>query len=163
MNFNESFALTQPVDPATRPVNTLAIPAPCKDAADFDFKYLKKLIREVVIFRDADGNVERPLPDDTVVEGSWQHRAFAEAKIDVPTVTAKSLLDDGFKNDFLLLLAPDWSPPAPATSETQKEGARTATADVQNGRASAKPKPENWRERDHVGRGAPASGGMKVV
>ncbi len=102
----DAFGITTPVDPTKRPNNTLALPAPIKSQAEFDAKFMRKLLREVSIFRNPAGKVEPPLDDDIVVEGSWQHREFAKAGIEVKTHAAVDLIEDGYRNDFLFTLCP---------------------------------------------------------
>lgn len=120
-DFQEAFAMADAPETVKRPANVLAIPAPCKDAYDFDRKFLRKLVREPVLFRDADGRLEPPLSDDVIVEGSEQAKAYADAGIEVRTVTAQSLLDQGYTNDFLYALAGER--PADAVPEVDAEGA----------------------------------------
>jgi hypothetical protein len=105
-DYNETFALTQKPNTINRPQNILAIPAPCKTAEEFDHKFRRKAVREVVIFRDVEGKPLAPLADDVVVEGSWQDKTLTEGGIEHETVTAQSLLDQGYQNDFLFELAP---------------------------------------------------------
>lgn len=100
-NFNEAFALTEAPSAQKRPANTLAIPAPCKTSEEFDKRFLKKLVREVVVFRDEHGEVQPPFPDDIIVRDSWQDKAFTEAGIAHETVTADELRAQGYCNDFL--------------------------------------------------------------
>jgi hypothetical protein len=100
-DFQESFGMVTKPDPKQRPTNVLAVPAPCKTAKEFDAKFLRKLVREVVIVRGLNGDVEPPLPDDVIVAGSLQDIAFTEAGIEHQTVTAESLIADGYQNDFL--------------------------------------------------------------
>ena len=100
-DFQESFGMVTRPDPAKRPTNVLAVPAPCKTAKEFDAKFLRKLIRETVLVRDANGDLEPPLPDDVIVAGSPQDIAFTEAGIEHKTVTAESLIAEGYQNDFL--------------------------------------------------------------
>ena len=100
-DFQESFGMVTKPDPKQRPTNVLAVPAPCKTAKEFDAKFLRKLVREVVIVRGLNGDVEPPLPDDVIVAGSLQDIAFTDAGIEHQTVTAESLIADGYQNDFL--------------------------------------------------------------
>jgi hypothetical protein len=100
-DFQETFGMVSKPDPTQRPTNVLAVPAPCKTAKEFDQKFFKKLVREVVIFRNTNGDVEPPLPDDVIVAGSPQDIAFTQAGIEHQTVTAESLIAQGYQNDFL--------------------------------------------------------------
>jgi len=102
----DAFGITTPADPTKRPTNTLALPAPIKTQAEFDAKFMRKLLREVSIFRDPSGKIEPPLDDDIVVEGSWQHREFVKAGIEVKTHAAVDLIEEGYRNDFLFALCP---------------------------------------------------------
>lgn len=103
---NEAFQMADKPDAVARPQNVLAVPAQMSTEA-YDAKFTnRKLVREVVISRDVTGKVERPLPDDIIVEGSYQHRIFKEEffDIDKQTVTAQSLIEAGYTNDFLFKL-----------------------------------------------------------
>jgi hypothetical protein len=165
-DFNQDFGLTQSRDQVQRPTNVLALPRPCVDSAEFDKRFRKKLIREVVMFRDAESKLLPPLPDDVVVAGTIQARAFEDAKIAVQLVRAETLLDEGFQNDFLYELAPTWKrkpgpKPAGPTRATQEEVARQAAERIKiiepPGKASARPDAEN------IGYGRPKPGGRRIV
>jgi hypothetical protein len=165
-DFNQDFGLTPSRDQVQRPTNTLAIPRPCADSAEFDARFRKKLIREVVLFRDTEGKLLPPLPDDVVVAGTIQARAFEDAKIEVQVVHPTTLLDEGFQNDWLYELAPTWKrkpgpKPAAPTRSQQEEVARQAAERIKimepPGKASARPDAEN------LGYGRPKPGGRRIV
>jgi hypothetical protein len=113
-DLQDEMGLIEKRDTAKRPINVLAIPTPCKTSEEFDKKFLKKLVREVVLFRDVDGRLELPLHDDVIVAGSTQDAAFIEAGIEHKTVTAAALIAEGYQNEFLHDLAPD-AVPTPST------------------------------------------------
>jgi len=120
-------------------------------------------LRNVTLFRDAEGKLLPPLPDDVVVAGTTQARAFEDAGIQVEVVRAETLLDEGFENDWLRELAPAWKPkPKPKPAAVSKEEAATVAADkmvkaIPAGRASAHYDSEN------IGRGTPKPGGYRIV
>jgi hypothetical protein len=120
----DEFGMTTPPDPQKRATNTLAVPAPCKTSEEFDAKFMRKLVREVILFRDVTGKLEPPLDDDLVVEGSWQHREFVKQGMQVRTVTAASLIEAGYTNDFLYTLAPEAPHKKPTADDlyVEKEG-----------------------------------------
>jgi hypothetical protein len=92
-DFAQTFGLTaRPDDVKQRPANVLAVPRPCVDSAEFDSQFRKKLLREVVLFRDSDNKLLPPLVDDVVIAGSVQHRAFMDAHIEVQAVRNRSSL-----------------------------------------------------------------------
>lgn len=151
-----------PTEQQQRPTNLLALPRPCVDTAEFDRKFRKRLLREVVLFRDADNRLLPPLGDDVVVAGTPQHRAFQDAGIEVNAVRAETLLDEGFQNEFLFELAPGYKPkikpqpePMPAEEVAQKAQEKIAKA-APPGKASARYDSEN------LGYGKPPPGGRRV-
>jgi len=165
-SFNEDFGLVTRATETARPTNVLSIPRPCVDSAEFDRRFRGKLVREVVLFRDTEAKLLPPLPDDVVVAGTPQARAFEDAKIDVKVVRAEVLLDEGYTNEFLRELAPSWKPPkklTPTASPTQAERDDVAAqvveriAAVPPGRASARADSEN------IGYGRPKPGGRRIV
>jgi hypothetical protein len=162
-NFNQDFGLTAPREEIKRPTNTLAVPRPCANSAEFDRRFRKKLLRNVTLFRDAQGKLLPPLPDDVVVAGTPQSRAFEDAGIAVKLVRAETLLDEGFENDWLRELAPAWKPkpkPKPATIPKEEAAAQAAakmTKAIPPGKASARYDSEN------IGRGMPKPGGSRVI
>jgi hypothetical protein len=80
-NFNQDFGLTTPRDEVKRPTNTLAVPRPCANPDEFDKRFRRKLLRNVTLFRDTEGKLLPPLPDDVIVAGTVQARAFEDAGI----------------------------------------------------------------------------------
>jgi hypothetical protein len=157
-NFKETFGLTQRPGEVARKINVLAVPRPCVDSAEFDSRFARKLLREVTLFRDKDNKLLPPLPDDVVVAGSPQHRAFSDAGYQVEAVRAELLIDEGYENDFLKKLAPGYMRKVP---EVEKESVRIEAAKrmvqaIKAGKASADYDSEN------IGRGNPAPGGRRV-
>jgi hypothetical protein len=164
-DFNQDFGLTTPREEMKRPTNTLAVPRPCVSSDEFDSRFRKKLLRNVTLFRDTESNLLPPLPDDVVVAGTPQARAFEDAGIEVTLVRAETLLDEGFENEWLRALAPSWKPkPKPKSDKptlTEEEAAAAAAENLAKsippGRASAHYNSEN------IGRGTPKPGGLSVV
>jgi hypothetical protein len=165
-DFNHDFGLTPRISEVQRPTNVLAVPRPCVDSAEFDARFRGKLVREVVLFRNVEGKLLPPLPDDCVVAGTPQARAFEDAKIEVKLVRAETLLDEGFTNDWLRQLAPDWKPPKqpkpPAPTQAERDNIERQAAERVRlaeppGRASARPDAEN------LGYGRPKPGGRRIV
>ena len=162
-DFNEGFGLTTPPSQRQRPVNTLAIPRPCVDSEELNSKFRKKLLREVVLFRDSDNKLLDILPDDVLVVGSHQYRALQDAGRDVTSAAHPTvLIDEGFQNDWLFALAPGYKPKfKPPTAEENLEVAVKAAAKVA---AAATEKP--YRSMDDraegIGRGTPPPGGRRV-
>ena len=144
---NQLFGLTQRPEDAPRSTAVLVAPRPCANSAEFDAKWRRKLLREVVLFRDADGKLLGPLPDDVIVAGSIQHRAFQDAGIAVDAVHPTTLLDEGFTNDWLVELAPGYKPkpPKPEPLKAEEEASSpdivpppTPAAQAPPGKASAR-------------------------
>jgi hypothetical protein len=162
-NFNQDFGLTPPRDEVKRPTNTLAVPRPCANSEEFDKRFRRKLLRNVALFRDTEDRLLPPLPDDVIVAGTAQARAFEDAGIKVEVVRAETLLDEGFENDWLRDLAPAWKPrpkPKPATIAKEEAAAQAAekmAKAIRPGKASAHYDSEN------IGPGTPKGGGYKVV
>jgi hypothetical protein len=162
-SFNEDFGLTTPREAMQRPTNTLAVPRPCADSNEFDQRFRRKLLRRVALFYDAAGNLLAPLPDDVIVAGTRQARAFEDAGMAVTLVRAETLLDEGYENDWLRELAPAWKPkPKPKPAPVSKEAAATAAAErvaqsIPPGRVSAHYDSEN------IGRGTPKPGGRSIL
>ena len=126
-------------------------------------RWRRKLLRETVLFRDADGKLLPPLPDDVIVAGSIQHRAFQDAGIAVDAVHPTVLLDEGYQNDWLVELAPGYKPkppkPEPVKTEASSPGESAPmppVAQAPPGKASARYDSEN------VGYGKPPPGGRRV-
>ncbi len=117
-SFNESFGLTSRPSDTVRQTNVLMAPRPCKDSEEFDSKFRKKLLREIVLFRNDKGDLHDILPDDVLVIGSHQYRALQDAGKDVSkAIHPTTLIDEGFENDWLKALAPGYKrkfvPPTP--------------------------------------------------
>ena len=146
-----------------RPTNTLAMPRPCANSDEFDKRFRRKLLRNVTLFRDTEGKLLPPLPDDVIVAGTVQARAFQDAGIEVQVVRAETLLDEGFENDWLRELAPAWKPkPKPKPAAIPKEEAATQAAEkmanaITPGRASAD------YDSERLGRGTPKPGGRSIT
>jgi hypothetical protein len=162
-NFNQDFGLTMPRDEGKRPSNTLAVPRPCVNSDEFDKRFRRKLLRNVTLFRDTEGKLLPPLPDDVIVAGTVQARAFEDAGIEVQVMRAETLLDEGYENDWLRGLAPSWKPkpkPKPATIPKEEAAAQAAekmAKAIPPGKASAHYDSEN------IGRGTPKPGGSRVI
>ncbi len=162
-DFNQDFGLTTPREEMKRPTNLLAVPRPCANSDEFDKRFRRKLLRNVALFRDTEGKLLPPLPDDVIVAGTQQARAFEDAGIPVEIVRAETLLDEGFENDWLRELAPSWTPKAkPKPTALSKEEAGAAAAEklaaaVPAGRASARYDSEN------IGRGTPRRGRYRIA
>lgn len=153
-----------PPERQERPTNLLALPRPCADSAEFDRKFRKQMLREVVLFRDADGKLLPPLPDDLLIIGTPQYRAFLEAGLldGAKVMTPQAALDEGYENDWLRDLAPDHKPkpkpkpqqsPMPAEQVAQQVAAKLVEPP---GKASARLDSEN------LGYGRPPPGGRRV-
>jgi hypothetical protein len=159
-DFNTSFGLASRPDQQQRQTNVLAVPRPCVSSDDFDSKFRKKLLREVVLFRNGDGKLLRPLPDDVIVAGSIQHRAFQDADIEVEVVHPTMLIDEGFENDWLKALAPGYKPKFKLpTPEQNLEVAVKAAAKMA---AAEKPYISPEARAEGIGRGTPRPGGRRV-
>jgi len=162
------FGLTSRPDEIKRPVNTLAIPRPCKDSAEFDARFRKKLLREVVLFRDAEGKLLPPLPDDVIVAGTPQARAFEDAGIAVTLIHPTVLLDEGFLNDWLIALAPGYKPKPPKPSpEVKDAGGHDREPEVSMAPLVPPPverpgKASSRYDAENIGRGSPPPGGRRV-
>jgi hypothetical protein len=156
-----------PAERQQRPTNLLALPRPCVDTAEFDKKFRKKLLREVVLFRDADNKLLPPLSDDVIVAGTPQHRAFQDAGFEINTVRAETLLDEGFENEWLRELAPHWkakpNPNHKLASPTEAEREELAVK-VQEKIANVSPpgKASARYDSENLGYGKPPPGGRRV-
>ena len=162
-DFNQDFGLTTPREEMKRPTNTLAVPRPCADSNEFDKRFRRKLLRNVTLFRDTEGKLLPPLPDDVIVAGTVQARAFQDAGIEVQVVRAETLLDEGFENDWLRELAPAWKPkPKPKPATIPKEEAATQAAEkmanaITPGQASAD------YDSERLGCSTPKPGGRSIT
>jgi hypothetical protein len=162
-NFTQDFGLSARPSEVQRPINTLAVPRPCVDSAEFDKRFRRKLLREVTLFRDADGKLMPPLPDDVLIAGSEQARAFQDAQIPIEVVRAEVLLDEGYENDFLRALAPAWKrkpgpKPKPPTDDERQERAEQAAVKVANKSTASLYEPV-----EKIGYGKPMPGGRRIV
>ncbi len=98
-DFNSTFGLTQRPEEVQRPTNTLAIPRPCKDSEEFDRRFRRKLLREVVLFRDTESKLLAPFPDDVVVARHVRSIArFRMLELKLTLCIRPSLFDEGFEN-----------------------------------------------------------------
>jgi len=117
----------------------------------------------VTLFRDTEGKLLPPLPDDVIVAGTVQARAFEDAEFEVQVVRAEKLLDEGFENDWLRELAPAWKPkPKPKPAAIPKEEAATQAAEkmanaITPGRASVD------YDSERLGCDAPKPGGRSIT
>jgi hypothetical protein len=165
-NFDEAFALKTPADQVKRPDNTLALPRPCANSEEFDSRFRRKLLREVILFRDAEGKLLGPLPDDCVVAGTPQQRAFQDAGYEVNVVHPTTLLDEGYENDWLRALAPNYKrkPPKP---DDRADRTNVDVGEPGHPQSSAPPQPKpgkasaRW-DSENLGAGTPPPGGRRV-
>jgi len=142
----------------------LALPRPCANSEEFDAKFRKKLLREVILFRDAEGKLLGPLPDDTIVAGTPQQRAFQDAGYEVNVVHPETLLDEGYENSWLRALCPNYKrkPPKAASPQARPDAnghvseQPPPTPQPKPGKASARLDSEN------IGYGNPPPGGRRV-
>jgi hypothetical protein len=161
-SFNESFGLTSRPDQQQRQINVLMVPRPCQNSEEFDSKFRKKLLREVVLFRDSDGKLLEILPDDVLVVGSHQYRALQDAGRNVASAVHPTvLIDEGFENDWLKVLAsgykPKFKPPTPEQNLAVAVKAAAVMAKAEKPYRSMDDKAEG------IGRGRVPAGGMKVI
>jgi hypothetical protein len=161
-DFNDSFGLTARPDQQQRQTNVLFAPRPCKDSEEFDSKFRKKLLREVVLFRDSDGKLLDILPDDVLVIGSHQYRALQDAGRDVSTAVHPTILiDEGYENDWLKALAPGYKPKfVSPTSEQNLEVAVKAA--VKMAEAEKPGKASSRSDSENLGYGKPPPGGRRI-
>ncbi len=161
-DFNASFGLTSRPDQQQRQTNVLAVPRPCKDSEEFDQRFRKKLLREVVLFRDGDGKLLDILPDDVLVIGSHQYRALQDAGRDVSSaVHPTTLIDEGYENDWLKALAPGHKPPKPPPP-THDENLAVAVKAAAVMAKAEKPYISPEARAEGLGRGVPPPGGRRV-
>jgi hypothetical protein len=160
-SFNDSFGLMSRLDQQQRQTNVLMVPRPCQNSEEFDSKFRKKLLREVVLFRSEDGKLLDILPDDVLVIGSHQYRALQDAGRNVESAVHPTvLIDEGFENPWLLALAPGHKPKfVPPTPEENLEVAVKAAAKMA---AAEKPYISPEARAEGIGRGTPAPGGRRV-
>lgn len=165
-DFNQDFGLTARPEQVQRPTNTLAIPRQCANSDEFDKRFRKKLLREVVLFYDADNNLLPPLPDDCVVAGTRQARCFEDAGIKVDVAHPTELLDEGFENDWLRELAPNHKRKPPKIIAVAEPVADTAVAldTVLTPEPVEKPGKASARyDAENLGHGTSMPGGRKVT
>lgn len=161
-SFNESFGLTSRPDQVQRQSNVLSVPRPCQNSEEFDAMFRKKLLREVVLFRDSDNKLLDILPDDVLVIGSHQYRALQDAGRNVGSaVHPTTLIDEGYQNDWLKALAPGhkrkFVPPTPEQNLAVAVKAAVKMA------AAEKPYVSLETKSEGIGRGRVPPGGMKVI
>jgi len=139
----------------------LAVPRPCVDSEEFDSKFRRKLLREIVLFRDSDGKLLDILPDDVLVIGSPQYRALQDAGRNIDSAVHPTvLIEEGYTNDWLLALAPGYKPKfKPPTPEENLEVAVKAAAKMA---AMEKPYRSMDDRAEGIGRGTPPPGGRRV-
>lgn len=164
---DNEFGAAIPADRRPRPTNVLAVPQ-ILDKETFDKRWMKPLVRDCVLFRDTSGKLLLPIvgeEPDVVVVGTPQHRAFVEAGIEVVAVHPQALLEQGFRNDFLFELCPNWKePPKPKsvrpTDEEREVVAQQVAAKVaEQGIASTV---SLYEPLEKIGKGVPPIGGFKV-
>lgn len=153
-----------PAEQQQRPTNLLALPRPCTSSEEFDRKFRKLLLREVVLFRDAADKLLPPLADDVLIIGTPQYRAFLEANLldGAKVMTPQEALDEGYANDWLLDLAPGYKPkvkpkPQPEPMPAEEVARKVQEKVAPSGKASARYDAEN------VGYGRPKPGGFRVM
>jgi len=162
-DFNQAFGLTQRPDQQQRQTNVLAVPRPCKDSEEFDQRFRKKLLREVVLFRDGDGKLLDILPDDVLVIGTDQYRALQDAGHNVESaVHPTTLIDEGYQNDWLKALAPGHKPPKPPPPTPDENLAVAVKAAAAMAKAE-KPYVSPEARAEGIGYGRPPSGGRRVA
>ncbi|MGB8114716.1 MAG: hypothetical protein WCF22_13130 [Candidatus Sulfotelmatobacter sp.] len=165
--FNDGFGLTTRPDQRQRPANTLACPRPCVSSEEFDGLYHgKRLLREVVLFRNSKGRLLDLLPDDVLVIGTPQHRAYQDERPDYnpPAVHPTELLDEGYENPWLKALCPDYKPEfKPPTAQENLEVAIKAAAKMAAFEPAKKPYMSPEARAEGIGRGTPAPGGRSIL
>jgi hypothetical protein len=164
---DNEFGAAIPADRRPRPMNVLAVPQ-LLDKETFDKKYMKPLVREVVLFRDSSGKLLPPIAGeepDVVVIGTPQHRAFVDEGIEVNAVHPQALLEQGYRNDFLFELCPNWvAPPKPKpvrpTDEEREAVAQQVAAKVANQEIASTA--SLYEPQEKIGKGVPPVGGFKI-
>jgi hypothetical protein len=165
---DNEFGAAIPADRRPRPTNVLAVPQ-ILDKETFDKKYMKPLIREVVLFRDASNKLLPPIAGeepDIVVIGTPQHRAFVEAGIEVAAVHPQTLLEQGFRNDFLFELCPNWKEPPKPKSARPTDEEREAVAKQVAAKIAEKEIASTvslYEPKEKLGVGKPPVGGFRIV
>ena len=164
---DNEFGAVIPLERQQRPVNVLAVPS-LLDKESFDKKWMKPLVREVVLFRDASGKLLVPIAGeepDLVVIGTPQHAAFIEAEIKVDAVHPQTLLEQGYRNDFLFELCPNWvAPPKPKPvrpTDAEREAVAQQVAEKVAKQEIASTA-SLYEPQEKIGRGVPPVGGFRI-
>lgn len=165
---DNEFGAAISADRLPRPANVLAIPQ-ILDKETFDKKWMKPLIRDCVLFRDASGKLLPPIAGeepDVVVIGTPQHRAFIEAGIKVDAVHPQTLLEQGFRNDFLFELCPNWKEPPKPKAARPTDQEREAVAQQVAAKVAKQEIASTvslYEPLEKIGAGRPPVGGFKQV
>jgi hypothetical protein len=165
---DNEFGAAIPPEQQRRPTNVLAVPR-ILDKEAFDQKYMKPLVREVVLFRDTEGKLLPPLSGeepDIVVIGTPQYYEFKIAGIEVNAVHPQALLEQGYRNDFLFELCPNWKePPKPKlvrpTDEEREAVANQVAAKIADSQKASSG--SLYEPQEKIGRGKPSLGGFSVI
>jgi hypothetical protein len=163
---DNEFGAAISADRLPRPTNVLAVPQ-ILDKEAFDKKWMKPLVRECVLFRDASGKLLPPLAGeepDIVVAGTPQHRAFVDEGIEINAVHPQTLLEQGFRNDFLFELCPNWKePPKPkAVRPTDQEREVVAQQVAEKvAKQEIASMASLYEPQEKIGKGTPPLGGFK--
>jgi hypothetical protein len=164
---DNEFGAAIPADRQQRPTNVLAVPQ-ILDKETFDKRWMKPLVRDCVLFRDASGKLLPPIAGEepeVVVIGTPQHRAFVDEGIEVNAVHPQTLLEQGFRNDFLFELCPNWKEPPkpkpvrPTDQEREAVAQQVAAKVAKEGIASTV---SLYEPQEKIGKGVPPVGGFKV-
>jgi hypothetical protein len=165
---DNEFGAAISADRLPRPANVLAVPQ-LLDKEAFDKKYMKPLVRECVLFRDSGGKLLPPIAGeepDVVVIGTPQHRAFVDEGIEVNAVHPQTLLEQGYRNDFLFELCPNWvAPPKPKPvrpTDAEREAVAQQVAEKVAKQEIASTA-SLYEPQEKIGKGAPPIGGFKQV
>lgn len=160
------FGLTARPDARQRPPNTLAVPR-VLGKEEFDRKWMKPLVREVVLFRDSSGKLLPPLAGeepDIVVIGTPQYFAFKIEGIEVNAVHPQTLLEQGYRNDFLFELCPTWKePPKPKPARPTDEEREAVAQQVAEKIAGNQERASLYEPQERIGKGHPPVGGFKIL
>jgi hypothetical protein len=165
---DNEFGAAIPADRRPRPTNILAVPQ-ILDKEAFDKRWMKPLVRECVLFRDASGKLLPPIAGeepDVVVIGTPQHRAFVEAGIEVAAVHPQTLLEQGYRNDFLFDLCPNWKEPPKPKPVRQSDEERDAIAEQVAAKIAKQEIASTvslYEPQEKIGAGRPPVGGFRIV
>lgn len=153
-----------PAEWQQRPTNLLALPRPCANSEEFDRKFRKQLLREVVLFRDSDGGLLPPLADDFLIIGTAQYRAFLEADLldGAKVMTPQQALDDGYQNDWLFDLAPGYKPNPQPKQQPEPMPAEEVAQKVTQKLGAIAPGKAGGPGSENIGYGKPPPGGRRV-